>query len=506
MKADTGLRKLKEVLKSGNQPHLMTGEQYKESLRDGRRIIDAEGNEVKDVVTHPALKNSIEHLAGLYDKQHSSDTIDKTTYVDLEDGNRYSLAWKIPRTKEDLLKRRELLKMSTYHTLGVFGRPNDYGSMKSLGFLLIIDKLKKNNPELADNVLRFIELSRKHNIMSTDLVPDVQSDRTVPSNERPGRLRIVEENEDGIVLYGAKPVGSAASQSHFVTISTGLSPGLGEKEALWIAVPVNSKGLTLVLRESTTNPNSTFNDHPIDSFGEEMDNMLIFDNVFVPREYLFSIKDTELLSVYGETGVLAHWHILSRLMYRAEIFSGVAQLITEILGTDKIPGVRESVAEVISYSATLKAFILAAESESEVKQGVLIPSEVLLTAGRLHSITHYPRVMHILRDLCGQGLVSRFTEKTWNHPEIGPIFDEFMKGTGVTAWEKNKFFNFVWDLTSSSHAARVALFENVNSTNAPIIKANLYRVYDRSESTNYLRNYLDLPLNDKQSRLLEKTN
>lgn len=490
-----GSHKLAEVLRKGTEPHLMTGEQYKESLRDGRRIIDSEGKEIDDIVTHPAYKNSINRLAEFYDYQFDPETREKTTYIDEKDGNRYSLGWKIPQTKEDLKQRRELLRLSTYHTLGVFGRPNDYGSMKSMGFLLIIDKMRKHNPELAENIVKFIEFNRKYNIMSTDLVPDVQTDKTVPANERPGRLRIVEQNSEGIILCGAKPVGSSASQSHFLTISTGLSPNLGANEALWIAVPVNAKGLTMVLREPTVNPNSTFDDHPIDSFGEEMDNMVLFDHVFIPNKFLFSIKNTELLSIYGETGVLAHWHILSRLAYRAEIFSGTAQIIVDILGTGSIPGVRESVADIISYAATLKAFIIAAEEQSEIKNDVLIPSEELITAGRLHSITYYPKVMHILRDLCGQGLVSRFTSKTWNHPEVGPIFDEYLSGTGVTAFEKNKFFNFVWDLTCSGHASRVALFENVNSTNAPIVKSNLYKTYNRSKEVDFIKEYLDISYN-----------
>lgn len=491
-KTADGAHKLREVLSQGKEPHLMNGPQYIESLRDGRRIIDADGNEVKDVAEHPALKRSVKHLAELYDHQFDLETRDISTYVG-EDGHRYSLAWKIPRTIEDLKERRKLLRLSTYHTLGVFGRPNDYGSMKSMGYLLIIDRIRKKNRELADNIEKFINFSKKHNLMSTDLVPNVQSDRTIPANERQGNLRIIEERPDGVVLKGAKPVGSNAVLSHFVTISTGLSPDLGPNEALWIAVPVNADGLKMVLRESTVDSDSSFDDHPIDSLGEEMDNMLLFDNVFVPNEYLFSIKDVELLSIYGETGILAHWHILSRLMYRAEIFSGVAQTIVDILGTGSIQGVRESVAEVISYAATLKAFVIAAEEQSEIKHDVMIPSEELITAGRLHSITHYPKVMHILRDLCGQGLVSRFTSKAWKHPEVGPVFDDILKGTGVSAYEKNKFFNFVWDMTCGSHAARVALFENVNSTNAPVVRMNLYSSYNREHPVNFIREYLDLP-------------
>src|SRR5699024_7717927 len=112
------------------------------------------------------------------------------------------------KTKEDLKQRRNMAKLSTYHTFGLFGRPNDYGSMKAMGLLLIIDKLKEHDPELASNIEKFIDFGRKHNVISIDLAADVQADKSLPSIERPGTLRIVEERSDGIVLSGSKAVAS----------------------------------------------------------------------------------------------------------------------------------------------------------------------------------------------------------------------------------------------------------------------------------------------------------
>ncbi|PLR87740.1 4-hydroxyphenylacetate 3-hydroxylase N-terminal domain-containing protein [Bacillus sp. V33-4] len=485
--------KLREVLSKGQEPHLMTGEQYKESLRDGRRVIDAHGNLIHDVTTHPALKRGIDNLAKVYDSQFDPETRDITTFINPEDGKRYSTGWLVPTTKEDLKHRREMLRLSTYHTFGVFGRPNDYGSMMAMGFLSIIDKIEKENPEYAENVREFVEFSQKHNVMSADLIPDVQTDKNLPPSEKKGTLRVVEELPDGVILCGAKPCGSVGVQGHFATVSTATSPNLDPDAALWCAVPINSPGLTLVLREPTTSPDSNFEDHPIDSFGEELDNMMIFDHVFIPREYIFSLRNTKLLGLYRESCALCHWHILARLMYRSEIFVGAAQTIVDILGTDSFQGVRDSVSEVISYSASLKAHILAAEEEAELWNGVLVPSTEFITAGRLQSIIHYPRVMHILRDLSGQGLISRFTSKVWDNPEIGPILEDYLPGAGVSAREKNKFFNFLWDLSCGSHATRVALFENTNSTNAPVVQSELYRSYSRSEAVDYIRQYLNLP-------------
>ncbi len=53
----------------------------------------------------------------------------------------------------------------------------------------------------------------------------------------------------------------------------------------------------------------------------------------------------------------------------------------------------------------------------------------------------------------------------------------------MSARDKNRLMNFVWDLTSSgSHAGRVELFENVNATPPPLLRERLYGDYDRSRS------------------------
>lgn len=488
--------KLRDVLSTGSEPHLMTGEQYKESLRDGRKVIDSEGNEIEDVTTHPTTKRAIENIAGIYDMQFDPETRDIATYIDPEDGKRYSTNWLIPKKKEDLKLKREMLRRSTYHTLGVFGRPNDYGSMMAISVLSVIDKIEEESSEYAQNIREYTEFGKKHNIMGSDLIPDVQTYKGMPAKEKKGTLRVVEERPDGLVLNGAKPCGSVSIQAHFATISTVLSPTLEPEASIWCSVPINSPGVMLVLREPVTSSDSSFEDHPIDSFGEEFDCLMIFDNVFIPNNLIFSYKNKKLLGLYLETGGIPHWHILSRLMYRAEIFVGVAQTIADILGTDTIPGVRNSITEVMSYATSLKAHVLAGEEEAEIRNGLLIPSGEFITSGRLHSIVEYPKIMHILRDLSGQGLISRFTKEVFEHSEVGPILEEYLPGNGVTAREKNLFFNFLWDLACGSHSARVALFENLNSTNEPVIRAQLYGSVDRSKEVGFIREYLDLPEKD----------
>ncbi len=456
----------------------MTGEDYKASLRDGRRVI-FNGDLVEDVTAHPAFAPAINAWAELFDAQHDPATRDITTFVDPTLGRRVSAGWLVPRAPSDYRRRRALANLGTDRTFGIFGRPPDYGPTFSLGFLAEETRIEEREPGASAKIHSFIEYATRRNLTSADLVTEAQADRSLPSSENPGRLRCVERRPDGIVLYGAKPVASAALQSHMTTIGTLLSPGIDLDSILWGVCPINQEGITLVSREPTVMHDWDPEDHPINHRGEEPDTFMIFDHVFLPNDHLFSFRNPETLELYLEVCALALWHILARLARRAEIFAATAQLIVNVLGTEHIPAVRAAVADVIAYAATLKAFVIAAEEQATLTaSGVCVPDPALITAGRLHAVVKYPVVMQTLRDLSGQGLISRFTRQDLEREDVGAWINEFLPGHGISARGKNRFFNFVWDLTCSSHAMRIGLFENTNATPPSTIRQHLYHVYD----------------------------
>lgn len=467
----------------------MSGEQYKASLRDGRRVILG-GEVVEDVTAHPAFAPSIDSWATLFDAQLDPETQDLTTFVDPELDARVSGAWMVPRSAADLERRRGLIEFATDRNLGMYGRAPDYGPTFTLGFLAEEERIEEREPGASEKIQAYIKYATKHNLTSADLVTEAQADRSLPPSQNPGRLRVVEKRDGGVVLYGAKPVASSALQSHITTIGTLLSPGIEERSILWACCPINQEGITLISREPLTQHERDPEDHPLNHLGEEPDTFMIFDNVFVPDEYLFSYGNKETLELYTDVGALALWHILSRLARRAEIFAATAQTIVDVLGTERIPPVRAAVADIIAYASALKAFVIAAEHRgSHTKSGVFVPDTALVTAGRLHSIVHYPQVMQTLRDLSGQGLISRFTRADFEREDLAGKLEEFLPGHGISARGKNRFFNLVWDMTCSSHAARVALFENTNATPPPTVRQHLYEAYDNAGTIDMVRRF-----------------
>ena len=188
-------------------------------------------------------------------------------------------------------------------------------------------------------------MGSRTNLISADVIIDVQANRKLAGHEMPGRLRVVVERADSVVLYGAKAGNTMMPQGNIGTIS--MPPparDVPEECMLWAAVPTNLSGLTLVCREAVTHGDELNADHPITAAGEEIDCLALYDHVEISRDYVFSYRNPKISNIYTTLGRFAFWKIICRLSYRAELFAATAQLIVNALGTDHIPAVRAMVA------------------------------------------------------------------------------------------------------------------------------------------------------------------
>ena len=103
-----------------------TGAEYLASLSDDREIW-LRGERVKDVVNHPAFRNTSRMLARLYDALHDPETAgDLTTETDTGNGAFTHRFYKVPRTTEELVATRDAITSWARLTYGWMGRSPDY--------------------------------------------------------------------------------------------------------------------------------------------------------------------------------------------------------------------------------------------------------------------------------------------------------------------------------------------------------------------------------------------
>ena len=109
----------------------MTGDEYIDSLRDGREIY-LHGERVEDVTTHPAFRNSVRMVARLYDGFHDEATADKLLVdTDTGSGGKTHPFFKIPKSVDDLKDSRTAIETWARISYGWLGRSPDYKAASS---------------------------------------------------------------------------------------------------------------------------------------------------------------------------------------------------------------------------------------------------------------------------------------------------------------------------------------------------------------------------------------
>lgn len=84
-----------------------TGADHLRSLADGRRVFVG-GSEAANVVTHPAFRNAVQTIAGLYDYQCAPENLERMTFEAPGRRRRVNRAWQLPTSYQELVQRREV--------------------------------------------------------------------------------------------------------------------------------------------------------------------------------------------------------------------------------------------------------------------------------------------------------------------------------------------------------------------------------------------------------------
>ena len=101
---------------------IRTGEQYRDSIRDGREVY-INGECVKDVTTHPAFKPIVDIRAKIYDMQHDEKT--KAVMTVVQDGEEHAVGNILPKKQEDWWKKRKAVDTVMDTIGGVVTRVGD---------------------------------------------------------------------------------------------------------------------------------------------------------------------------------------------------------------------------------------------------------------------------------------------------------------------------------------------------------------------------------------------
>ena len=104
-----------------------SGHDYIERLAATRPSVHIHGEAVSGPIPeHPVFGRLVKSYAALYDMQLEPERRELMTYEAPGSGERVGTSFIVPRSPEDLVRRREMMKAWADFSLGTLGRTGDY--------------------------------------------------------------------------------------------------------------------------------------------------------------------------------------------------------------------------------------------------------------------------------------------------------------------------------------------------------------------------------------------
>lgn len=444
----------------------MTGEEYLESLRDGREVW-LYGERVEDVTTHPGFRNTARMIARLYDALHDPASKDVlTTETDTGSGGYTHRYFRVPHTWEEQLAGRDAIAAWARLTYGFLGRAPDYKAafLGTLGanadFYKPFDANARAWYKRAQEQVLFINHAIIH--------PPVDRDR--PIHERAEVcVHATRETDTGIYVSGAKVVatGSALTNATFVA-HNGLIPLQDRQYACVFMVPMNAPGVKLISRASYENAAAVMGtpfDYPLSSRIDENDAIFVLDDAFIPWENVFVYGDVETANnFFPQTGFLprALLHGCTRYAVKLEFIAGLMMQALEATGTKDYRGQQVRLGEVIAYRNLFWSLSEAmARNADQWVNGAVLPNIESGTAFWSFSSTVYPIVKNLVEQSVASGLIYlNSSAKDFQNPELRPYLDKYIRGTGgIEAEQRVKLLKLLWDAIGTEFGGRGELYE-----------------------------------------------
>ncbi len=223
---------------------MRTGADYRQALRDGRRVWVMGEGMIGDVTTHPATRAMVDEYVAWYDMLRDPAWQD----IALRPSDRTPWAYVAPKSGDDLGGMGRFFAATTFLSAGNITHTPCYGHMIALGVLASAQERAVSSEQIA-NAARYRAMIAETGRFLTFCggAPTIGYRMRENPADRVA-LKIVRETDAGIVITGK--IGMHTSPAYAEDVYIGSVSGLkiGEHFATFI-VPVAATGVTTLCRK-----------------------------------------------------------------------------------------------------------------------------------------------------------------------------------------------------------------------------------------------------------------
>lgn len=449
---------------------LRTGSDYVESLKERKICVYADGERIEDVVGHAAFTPHINAAALTYELAHDPTTEDLVTATSHLTGKKISRFTHIHHSSEDLVKKVKMLRMIAQRTGSCFQRCVGFDAMNAT-YSTTYDMDMELNTQYHVRFREYLKYVQENDLMVAGSMTDPKGDRGLS----PGRqadpdqyVRIVDRNEKGIVIRGAKAHQTGIINSHEMLIMPTIALTEEDKDyAVCCAVPVDAEGIIHIFgRQSNDERKFGQIDQGNARYGVVGGEALtVLENVFVPWDRVFMCGEYQFAGSLVER--FASFH---RQNYGgckggvSDVIVGATTAMAEYNGVSKASHVRDKIVEMVHLTETLYGGSIACSAEGyKLPSGAYYVDPLLANVVKQNVTRFIYEICRLSHDIAGGFIATLPSEKDLKHPEVGKYVEKYCSGVAsVPAENRIRVARLIENMTAGT-----ALAESMHGAGSP---------------------------------------
>lgn len=474
------------------QATLMSGDDFRESLRRYKPRVFLDGQLVGSVADERGFGPGINAIALTYDYALKPQYAPIMTAVQQTSGKLVNRLSHINTSSGDLLNKLEAVRLVCQET-GCAQRYLTHDALNAIGQVSArIDDARGT----TENTARF--LNYLHRVQDQDLtlgvaMTDAKGDRSHRPHEQANvdsYVHVVERNalhngKRGIVISGTKAIVTGAPYMHEFLVMPCRNMGREDADfAVCCAVPVDAPGVTIVARPAGRPGEKVEHGAALFSrkYGQST-GVVMFDKVFVPWDDVFYEGEWEHTGHLTYSYATHHRHtcIGARAGF-GDLLIGAGALMCEANGFDpgKETHLREQMVELITITESFYACGVAASvyGKPDGHSKTFMPDPVFSNIGKLLLATKIYD-MHRIAHYVSGGLIVTLPGPDEDHnPETGAKLSEVLRANPDVPYEQRiETARFIEDLTAGYQGGWYSVISLHGGGSPAAMKQEIYRNY-----------------------------
>ena len=465
---------------------------YLDSLKNRKLTIYLMGELVEDPLTHPIIKPSIEAMAETYAlAEREPELASAISPYTNEPINRFL---HIAENNQDLYLQNQMQRKLGQLTGTCFQRCVGMDAFNALHSVTYeIDE--KYKTDYHKKFISFLTKMHESNLVIGGAMTDVKGDRSKPPHQQADQdlyLRVVKRDKKGVYVSGAKAHQTGCLNSHWMVIMPTLRLTEDDKDyAIVGALPIESEGITYIYgRQSCDTRSMEPGEYDVgNKYFAGQEAMVIFDNVFIPNEYIFMNGEYDFAAMLVERFTCYHRRSYVCKAGVGDVMIGAAATIAEYNGVENKSHIREKLVEMNKLNETIYATGIASSLQGkETKSGNFINDDLLANVCKQHVTKETYEIGRLAQDLAG-GLVASMPSGIDIHEsDMSPNLKKYLMGKeDINTEDRVKMLRLIENMTLGRNAVAY-LTESMHGAGSPQAqRIQISRKVDIEEKKNFAK-------------------